>query len=108
VFLLREPLTHYRLQGQNLFQSASDLNSIRRKHAVMVALAESLRARFDQERVPDDILDAVIDAVQIEADMLRLSLGEGSRWQNFRAELREYRLHHENASLEKTECLSEL
>ncbi|HVM74251.1 MAG TPA: glycosyltransferase [Candidatus Saccharimonadales bacterium] len=99
VFLLRDPLTYYRLQGQNLFQNTNNLTSIRRKHAVMVALADSLRTRFEQEHVPQEILHAVVDAVQIEADMLRLSLGEGSPWQNFRAELREYHLHHENASL---------
>ena len=34
VLLLREPLTFYRLQGQNLYQfSEGNLSSLRRKHA---------------------------------------------------------------------------
>ena len=99
VLLLREPLTFYRLHGQNFFQvSSAEPSSLRRKYAVLVALADCLRRRFAQERVPEDVAHAIVDAVQIEADALRLRLGEGSRLDAFRIELREYRLHHENAS----------
>jgi glycosyltransferase involved in cell wall biosynthesis len=100
VLLLREPLTFYRLQGQNLFQlSNHNLASLRRKHAVLMALAVALRRRFTEEQVPPEICQVVLDAVQIEADVLRLSLGDGSPLDTFRTELRNYDLHHQSASL---------
>lgn len=99
VLLLREPLSFYRLHGQNLFQlSGGSEVSLRRKLVVMLALADSLRRRFVQEGVAADITKAAVEAVQTEADMLRLHLGEGSRLDAFRTELRNYQLHHEDAS----------
>jgi hypothetical protein len=109
VLLLREPLTFYRLQGQNLFQvSNQNLASLRRKHAVLMALAVALRRRFAEEQVPADICHVVVDAVQIEADVVHLSLGDGSPLDTFRTELRSYDLHHQDASLFRRflKCLS--
>ncbi len=100
VLLLREPLTFYRLQGQNLFQiNDRDAYSLRRKHVVLLALAAGLRRRFAEERVPAEIRHLIVDAVQTEADVLRLSLGEGSPLDTFRTELRSYNLSHEHASV---------
>jgi glycosyltransferase involved in cell wall biosynthesis len=99
VLLLREPLTFYRLQGQNLFQvSNNDHGALRRKYTVLVALADALRHRFAQEQVSPDICRIVLEALQIEADVLRLSLGEGSSMESFQTELRNYDLHHQSAS----------
>ena len=99
VVLLREALTFYRLQGQNLFQ-ISELapTSLRRKHAVLLALADGLRRRFAEEHIPPEIRHVIVDAVQTEADVLRLSLGDGSPLDTFRTELRSYDLSHEHAS----------
>ena len=97
--LLREPLTFYRHHGQNLFQiNRDDQASLRRKYNVMDALTKSLRQRFIEEHVPGEVAQVVVDALRIETDMLRLTLGEGSRLDAFRAELRDYCLHHEGAS----------
>ena len=99
VLLLREPLTFYRLHGQNLFQvTGNNPESLRRKHAVLVALADSLRQRFAQEHVPQDICHIIVDAVQIDADNVRQAMGDGSPLETFRTELRNYNLHHEHAS----------
>lgn len=99
VLLLRDPLTFYRLQGQNLFQvSDRNLPALRRKHAVLLALADSLRRRFAEEQVSAGICHSIVGAVQTEADALRLALGEGSPLDTFRTELRSYNLHHEHAS----------
>jgi glycosyltransferase involved in cell wall biosynthesis len=99
VFLLREPLTFYRLHGQNLFQiSSQDMPSIRRKHAVILALAVALRHRFTEEGVSPEIARIIVDAVQTEADVLRLSLGQGSPLDTFRTELRSYDISHDHAS----------
>lgn len=100
VLLLREPLTFYRLQGQNLYQlSTYDLSSLRRKHAVLLALADSIRCRFAEEQVPTEISRIILEAIQTEADTLRLAMGEGSPLETFRTELRDYDLHHPEVSL---------
>jgi len=99
VLLLREPLTFYRLHGQNLFQvSDGSTSALRRKHAVLVALADSLRRRFAEERVPEEVRKAVIEAVETEADALQLCLSGGTPLDTIRTELRTYRIDHENAS----------
>jgi glycosyltransferase involved in cell wall biosynthesis len=99
VLLLREPLCFYRLHDQNLFV-LGDANpeSLRRKHAVLMALADSLRDRFTRERVPPDVTNAVIESVLIEVDGLHLFLGNGNRLDTIRTELRTYHLMHEHAS----------
>ena len=99
VLLLREPLTFYRLQGQNLYQvSDGNLYSLRRKHAVLLALADALHRRFAEERVSSDISKIILDSVQLDADVLRLSLGDGSPLDSFRTEVRSYNLNHAHAS----------
>jgi glycosyltransferase involved in cell wall biosynthesis len=100
VLLLREPLTFYRMQGQNLYQlHSANQAATRRKHAVIVALVDALRRRFAEEGVPEDVAHAVLESVQNEADVLRLSLGEGTPLDSFRTELTNYRVNHEHASL---------
>jgi hypothetical protein len=99
VLLLREPLTFYRLHGQNLYQvSDRNLSSLQRKHAVLLALADALRRRFAEEHVSSEICHVIVDAVQTEADLVRLSLGDGSPLDTFRTELRSYDLSREHAS----------
>jgi glycosyltransferase involved in cell wall biosynthesis len=99
VLLLREPLTFYRLHGQNLFQvSGGSRASLQRKHEVLVSLAEALHRRFADERVPEDISEAVMESVQTEADALYLCLGGGTRLDIIRTEFRSYRIEEEHAS----------
>jgi glycosyltransferase involved in cell wall biosynthesis len=100
VYILRDPLTMYRLHGQNLFQISSHSDeALRRKLAVISELSMSLRDRFSKERVPEDIAAIILESVDTEASVLRLSLGQGSPIDTVRTEFRSYRLYHENASL---------
>lgn len=99
ILVLPEPFVFYRIHGQNMFQiTPGDLNAARRKHDILVALADALRRRFAEERVPADLSDAVIESIQTEADVLALSLGGGTPLTTIRTELRNYRIMHENAS----------
>jgi len=99
IFVLPDPLLYYRIHGQNFFQlSGGGLAPLRRKHAVITALADSLRRRLSEEHVPADLSNAVVESVQTEADMIALSLGGGSPLDTIRTELRNYRIMHENAS----------
>ncbi len=109
VLVLPEPFLFYRIHGQNMFHiGVGDLGPARRKHAILVALADSLRRRLAEERVPADLSDAIIESIQTEADVLALSLGGGTPLTTIRTELRSYRLMHENASLLRwfLKCLS--
>ena len=109
VLLLRPPLTFYRLQGQNLFQIGDlDVSSVLRKHNVLLALTAELRRRLVEEHVSPEICQIIIGALQTEADVLRLSLGQGSPLDTFRTELRSYFLSHDHASLPRRffKCVS--
>jgi glycosyltransferase involved in cell wall biosynthesis len=99
VLLLRPPLSFYRLHGQNLFQVMNGSEeALRRKQKVLEELARALRRRFVEENVPKEVAKAVGDSVQVEADLLRLSLDGGMPWETIRAELMNYSIMHENAS----------
>ena len=100
VLLLREPLTFYRLHGQNLFQVRDgQSSSLRRKRNVLLALAESLARRFNAEGISPDIQYVILDAIETEAGVVQLLLGEGSPLDTFRTELHSYDLHYEKASV---------
>jgi glycosyltransferase involved in cell wall biosynthesis len=99
VLVLPDPFLFYRIHGQNMFHIGSEeLGPARRKHAILVALAASLRDRFSKEQAPADLSNAVIESIQTEADVLALSLGGGNPFTTIRTELRNYRIMHENAS----------
>jgi len=109
VLLLREPLTFYRLHGQNLYQIHHlDVTALRRKRTVLLALAGELRRRFVEEGVSPEICHSIVDAVQIEADLVRLWLGEGTPLDSFRTELRSYDLANDRVSPSRRllKCLS--
>lgn len=99
-YILRDPLTMYRLHGQNLFLASGGGNEagLRRKDMVISALAAVLRVRFAAEQVPQDITNTVLESIESEASLVRLSLGEGSPLDTVRAEFRSYRLAHEDVS----------
>lgn len=99
VLLLREPLTFYRLHGQNLFQvSDGSRASLQRKHDVLVSLTEALRRRFADEQVPDDVSNVIFESLRNESDALALCLFGGTPLDTIRNELLNYRITQENAS----------
>jgi glycosyltransferase involved in cell wall biosynthesis len=98
--ILRESLTYYRLHEANAFQIADgNTQALRRKQSVLAALADSLRVELKKRRVPERAAKLVVDSVQTEADLLRLGLENGWPAETVRAELRNYRMMHERASL---------
>ncbi len=99
VLLLREPLTFYRLHGQNLFQvSDGSRASLQRKHDVLVSLTEALCRRFADEQVPADVSSVVLESIQNDANALALCLYGGSPIDTIRNELLNFRITQENAS----------
>src|ERR1700674_131687 len=100
VMILRESFTFYRLHNRNLFQLANgSAEGIRKKQQVLAALAQSLRERFKQLALPDDIARIIVECVQVEADSLRLVADGGFPWETVSTELKIMRTFHRDASL---------
>ena len=100
VLILREPLTFYRLHDSNAFQVTNgNMEALRRKHAVLAALAESLRNKLVEMKLPERVINMVVDSVQTESDLIRLTMENGWPLETLRAELQNYRMAHEHASV---------
>lgn len=99
VMILRGAFTFYRVHGENLFQlSNGDPEAARRKQGVLTALAQSLREELKRNGVADDIVRAILEGVEIEADVLRLGVDGGFPWETVSAELRTMRVFHSDSS----------
>jgi glycosyltransferase involved in cell wall biosynthesis len=100
VLVLRDSFTFYRLHETNAFQIADgNKEAIRRKQAVLNALAESLRAKFAEQRVPPAAARIILESVETEANLIRLTTEAGRPWETVRTELRNYRIMQPHASM---------
>ena len=100
VLVLRESLTFYRLHDKNAFQIAgAGSEGIRRKQRILATLARSLREELRRRELPDEIARIVVDWVETEADLLRLTADGGYPWETVRAELRSYGVEHGGAGM---------
>jgi len=100
ILILREPLTFYRLHDSNAFQLADgNPEGLRRKQRVLAALGGSLRIELRKRGLSEEIARIVVESVETEADLLRLRVDGGMPWETVRAEIRNYRMTHENASI---------
>lgn len=95
--ILPEVLAFYRLHGANHYQMAgASPEGLRRKQAVLQALAAGLGESFRAAGAPSDVARAVIEIVQAEADQLRLILDGGYPWETVSTEWTIYRVMHES------------
>jgi glycosyltransferase involved in cell wall biosynthesis len=91
--IIDKPLTNYRLHSGNLFQFAEwSAEKARRKYAALACLANELPRSLAKTAVPSDVATVLAGAARVDADRLRLSLGEGWSWQTVRTERAAYRL----------------
>jgi glycosyltransferase involved in cell wall biosynthesis len=85
--LLKQPLTFYRLHSGNLYQfRGEDADKIRRKMTVLVELSAALRRELPSALLDDEVIDAVLQPIDVEAQCLKLSLVGGTPWETFRVE----------------------
>ena len=99
VLILREALTFYRLHGGNAFQVADgNTQTLRRKQKVLEALAESIAAKLEGQKVKASVARIAVEAIETEAELIRLSLDAGLPWETVRAEVRNYGIMHPDAS----------
>jgi hypothetical protein len=100
VSILGEALTYYRIHGGNLFQlKGFRKESILRKQQSMESLARAIEERLSELGLPKDAIHAVVETVQVEADLMRLQLSGGFPWETVGAEWKFYRIVHEDASM---------
>jgi len=98
VYVLPEALLFYRLHSGNLYsQHGFNVESVKRKQHSIAQLAENLTARLRAVGIAEDVLHTVVDAILVESDQLRLSVGEGYPWETVKTELAMYRLLHSDA-----------
>jgi hypothetical protein len=65
---------------------------------VLEALAKALKLKLAEHQLPGPIASMVVEWVETEANLVRLSMDRGFPWETIRMELRNYRIMHENAS----------
>jgi len=100
VSILGEPLTFYRIHAGNLFQlSGFRKEPILRKQKSLEFLAQALSEKLSQLGLAKDVVRAVVETVQAEADILRLQITGGFPWETVRTEWKFYRIVHEDGSL---------
>jgi glycosyltransferase involved in cell wall biosynthesis len=98
IIILQEALTHYCIHGGNLFLSAGkEGKALRQKQEVMAALASSLRDALPPKGASADVIECVVEAVQLEADQMRLMLDGGTPWDTYRTESKIYEVLHADA-----------
>jgi hypothetical protein len=98
--ILNQPLFYYRFHGNNLYMVQSgDLVKLRRKHGVLRALLRTLPAPLSQLGVSQEIINAVLEPIGIDAKRLKLSMDGGKPWDTFRVERAAYRLSYKGTSL---------
>jgi len=99
VVILPTSFTYYRLHDSNLFQfTKGDSQSIRRKQAVLAALAQSLEQQFQLHTISPNIARVIVEAVKVEADVLRLTVDRGFPWETLSTELKIMRIFHSDVS----------
>jgi len=100
VMILNQPLTFYRLHDGNLFQIAGrDVDKIQNKQRILEALVDALELKMRAIGVSEDIAGTLLEAVRIEADVLRLMVESGFPWETVATELKIMRVFHSDASL---------
>jgi glycosyltransferase involved in cell wall biosynthesis len=100
VSILGEPLTFYRIHAGNLFQlSEFNEESVLRKQKSIEILAQAISERLSKFGLAKNAIKAVVEAVQLEADLLRLQAKGGFPWETVRAEWKFYRIVYEDGSV---------
>ena len=98
VEILPEALFFYRIHDANFYsQHGFDEDRVRHKQQSIAQLAESLSVRLKEVGTSDEVLNAVVHAIRVEADQLRLSIDGGAPWDTVATELAMYRLLHGDA-----------
>lgn len=85
--VLDQPLTNYRYHSANQFQFEEwNPAKVRRKYHSLACIVKELPPRLQSIGVREEIIRILTDAVRVDTERLRLSLGEGWPWEAVRVE----------------------
>ena len=99
VCILPETLFFYRIHAANHFSLHTfDELRARRKQQSLASLAGHLATRLRAMAIREEVIQAVVQDVQIEADQLRLAVDGGYPWETVKTEAAMYQLLHGDAS----------
>jgi glycosyltransferase involved in cell wall biosynthesis len=98
--VLSDVLTFYRLHGANLFQIVDgDSSKVRFKLGILTRLLESLSHGLEILAARPEVAHLILDAVDTEANQIRLGLENRPPWETLRNEWKLLEIHHADASL---------
>ena len=98
VQILNEALFFYRIHAENFYShNEFAAERVRRKQRSIAELAANLKERLSRIGIEGEALDLIVEAVQIEADQLRLSVDGGTPLETVKTEMALYRLLHGDA-----------
>lgn len=98
--ILDQPLTFYRVHGENLYESRQpDEENLRRKLQCLNAQIKLFPSLLAQLGVPPDAISAILEPDEIDRERLRIDLEGGWPWRTFHLELRRFRAAYEHHSL---------
>jgi glycosyltransferase involved in cell wall biosynthesis len=93
--LLPEPLTFYRVHGQNLFMTPQTASGgLRRKQKVFASLSAELRRALPSYGASPAVSGAILEMLDAEASQLRLQVDGGWSWETYSVETTLFRLQH--------------
>jgi len=99
ILILPEALTYYRLHDKNLYQiTKGTVEGTRRKQEILAALAKVLREHLKEQGLAEEIANVIVECVEVEADLLRLTLDSGFPWETIAVERKVMRIFHSDAS----------
>jgi glycosyltransferase involved in cell wall biosynthesis len=89
--ILPDAVTYYRYHDANGFQmSVPDPVRLRKKQIVLDSLAKMLASEMQRYQIDPACAQMISEIVQVEADQIRLVLGEGTPAETFRTEWKIY------------------
>lgn len=90
--VLEQPLTNYRFHSGNLYQfSEWNEKKARRKLASLACILRDLPPRLLAAGISTQVVEILGEPVSIDAERLRLSLGDGWPWESVKVERTAYR-----------------
>jgi len=96
--VLPEALTNYRIHAGNLFQfSRADAAKGGVKHEALAAIVRELPAGLTAAGVQREVIEILTRAVHVDAERMRLSLGDGWPWETVRVEREAFRKDYPEA-----------
>ena len=97
--LLEQPLSYYRIHGQNLYEiAAGDRAKLRRKCEMTQVVLRHAYGMLLELGVAKECVSALLDEYWLENSRMRLRQFGGSRVHTFEAEMRSFRLTYTNPS----------